>query len=53
MKLLSMVNMADLRILDLPSTSGTYATIQMVVKKITEIYKAKPTRNHTLEIIAS
>lgn len=45
--------MADMRILDLPSEAGTYKSIEMVVQRITEIYLAKPTPNHTVGIIAN
>jgi hypothetical protein len=47
MKLMSMVNMADMRILELPSESGTYKNLELVVQRITDIYMAKPTQTQS------
>ena len=53
MKMLSMINLADMRILDISAELGTYRSLELVLKKINDIYMAKPIPNHTISILCS
>jgi len=53
MKVLGMVNLADMRILELISEAGTYNSIEKVIKKLQAIYLAKSTPNIVIDLLGT